>query len=135
MSIFLLLSGILFTVYMIIGFHVLSLDKKSITHRLFFVICIYLSFLGLDDFFMLSAQTKSEFLIGYTLAILPFYFFFPFVLHFSLYLTSYIKKIKFLVFLIYLPAIPFFINTLLGGKVLFSDFVKEDGVLLVLCDM
>jgi PAS domain S-box-containing protein len=49
-------------------------------------------------------------------------------MHFCLYLTSYIKKIKFLVFLFYLPAIPFFINTLLGGSVIYSDFVRQDGV-------
>jgi PAS domain S-box-containing protein len=128
MIIFSFLSGILFTIFLIIGFHVLFIDKKSCTHRLFFFICVMLSFIGLDAFFVFSAQTKGELLFWYRMALFPYFFFPPLIMHFCLDLTSYIKKMKFLVFLFYLPVLPFFLYTLFGGSVIYSDFVKQDGV-------
>jgi PAS domain S-box-containing protein len=128
MNVYSFLSSILFTVYLIIGFHVLSLDRKSTTHRFFFIICMVLSFLGVAAFFIFPARTKAEFLAWYRPAMLLYFFFIPSLAHFSLHLTSYIKKVKLLALLLYLPAIPFFIHSLLGGLVIYKDFIQQNGV-------
>ncbi len=102
--------------YISLGLYILFLDKKLITHRLFFLLCLSLFLWTFFSIFGYSAQSNEEFAFWIKLAFYGFIIHYPLVLHFCLKLTKIVKLPKIVYIIFYIPAV-FYV---------FVNFFKKD---------
>lgn len=103
-----------FLFYTFSGIYVLSLSRKSITNRLFFLICLTLSVWSLGFTFSLGAKDAAEALAWRGVSTFGWTFFYSTMLIFMFEITNnrFIKNRKKILASLYIPSIIFFLRFL-----------------------
>ena len=127
------LSLISVIVYLCIGIYVIAIDKKSTTHRLFFLICISLTIWAFFAIFAFSTKDKEIFLLYYKITSFGFLPFWALVLHFCLVISKVLKLRSYIAAILYLPAIAFIYRNL-TAVLFYKDFILDGDLWIFITD-
>jgi hypothetical protein len=122
MNVFSIIAFIVSISSFFLGIYVLKLEFKNSLNRLFFFLCISLSFWSLFACIDFSLAEKEEVVILYKIGMFCLSMYYSFSLHFNFNLTQKKRLKLWQIILIYIP-VPYIMITTIFSTSLFSDFV------------
>lgn len=137
MNLFSQLSFLSFLTYLLLGFYLFRLDKRSMLNRTFLGVCLSFAIWALSSYYIFPGGNKSTIWFWYKISAIGWCFFPAFLIHFMMLLSKQDKLLeKWWVYLaIYLPA-PIFLFRAFTGTLLATDFVSTNiGVMEVHGDL
>ena len=108
-----------------LGLHILLIDKKSETNRIFFFMCLSLALWTFCAIMMLTSNDKKYSFLWLKIVTFGFIPFTAVLFHFCLVLTKIIKIKKIFYLLIYLPTVILMYGNL-TSFIVYKNFIKID---------
>ena len=109
-----------------LGLHILLIDKKSETNRIFFFMCLSLALWTFCAIMMLTSNDKKYSFLWLKIVTFGFIPFTAVLFHFCLVLTKIIKIKKIFYLLIYLPTVILMYGNL-TSFIIYKDFLVKQG--------
>ena len=103
-------------VYLLLGLYVLILNKKLLTHRLFFYMCFSLFLFSGFAIFAYSAKNEKIFTFWLKLTLVAGLIHYPFALHFCIEISEIFKFKKRYYIILYIPSLIFSFNEIIRSK-------------------
>jgi len=113
----------IFMIDIYLGLHVLSLDRKSKVHRLFFLLCLCQALWAVVSGMIFSAPDKETLTFIFKTSSIIWIPYFALILHFCLTITDLLKIRSLYYALLYVPAVILIYGNQ-ASYTLYSDFIR-----------